>query len=123
MQAHTKGGISTAFQFTTFTKNGGVLPKSITLGPDGRPVSDGSLCAMRTGTARRSGVANVERFAEVINALQPTEALSVGSLKLEYPKSVPIVTIDMHAANPNCCAITRTSEQFRVPAGARFHLS
>ena len=33
MQAHTKGGISTAFQFTTFTKNGGVLTKSITLGP------------------------------------------------------------------------------------------
>jgi hypothetical protein len=75
---------------------------------------------MANGTAEYSSVTDVQSFADVINALQCTEALSVGSLKPELRASVSIVTVDMHAASPTCGTITRTRNNFEFPHAQGF---
>jgi hypothetical protein len=43
-----------AAKITVFRSHRGILSKHISLGPDGAPKSDGSACAMSSGTAVRT---------------------------------------------------------------------
>ena len=79
--------MSAAAEITIFTKqpmphdiNGALLSKRITLGPDSKPVSDGSPCRMANGTAMTVSVENAAALAGRINAMQPSNALALGSI-------------------------------------------
>lgn len=65
--------------FTIARKAGdGLLSKRITLGDDGKPVSDGSPCRMWAGTARRVVVGSASEVADIINGMDSSEALILG---------------------------------------------
>jgi hypothetical protein len=58
---------------TLVRKAGGPCTKTIALGPDGQPVSDGSACAMARGEAERVhlGEAPATALAGLIGRMQP----------------------------------------------------
>jgi hypothetical protein len=79
-------------EITGFTKANGPLTKRISLGPDGKPVSDGSACVMAAGQARRLSFASITEFAEHIGTLASNEAIALGALRPGLPDQVEIVT-------------------------------
>lgn len=75
-------------EVTLFTKqsapndfDGALLSKRIALGPDGRPFSDGSPCRMSSGTAITVAVQDAVALAGLIDSLQASNALALGSIK------------------------------------------
>jgi hypothetical protein len=83
---------------TAFFKEGGPLTKSIFLGPDGQPISDGSACVMSRGLGIRVWPSGLSELAEVILALEPPNAIALGSLRADLPDRIKITT---HAALHN----------------------
>jgi hypothetical protein len=79
-------------EITRFIKTGGPLTKRISVGPDGKPKSDGSACVMSHGSARRLRFSNITEFAECIGNLNPSEAIALGALRHGLPDQVAIVT-------------------------------
>jgi len=79
-------------EVTVFTKVDGPLTKRIALGPDGRPVSDGSGCLMAHGRAERVRFGSLSEFAEVIGQLQSNQAIGLGALRDGLAKCVDVVT-------------------------------
>ena len=57
-----------------------LLSKRIELGPEGRPVADGSPCRMAAGTAVNASVPDAAALARLINAMSPSTALSIGAV-------------------------------------------
>jgi hypothetical protein len=103
-------------EITGFTKVGGPLTKRIALGPNGKPVSDGSACVMGNGAAKRLRFASVEEFASHIGNFDPNEAIALGALRPGLPDEVEIVPKArlerLHgAAGPN--VIARIAEEIR----------
>jgi hypothetical protein len=79
------------FEITIFrNRRGNPLTKEISLGPNGKPVSDGSACVMSAGHAKRQRVSLVQ-LAEVVAGLESCEALALGSLRSDLPDGVEIV--------------------------------
>ena len=64
--------VTTFIEITIFTKGAGlgVLTKTIKLGADGKPESDGSECKMASGKARRARIAGLDGLATVIESSQ-----------------------------------------------------
>ena len=75
--------MTTFIEITIFTKGAGlgVLAKTIKLGADGKPESDGSECRMASGKARRARIADLDGLATVIENLKTIEAIAIGRMR------------------------------------------
>jgi hypothetical protein len=77
-----------------WTKASGALTKRISLGPDGKTVSNGSECVMCNGTAVRA-VVNLQGFKALIESCTSAQAISLGSLRPDLPdQRLNVVTKD-----------------------------
>jgi hypothetical protein len=97
-------------EITAFAKSGGALSKRISLGPDGKPISDGSACVMSRGKASRLRLANVTELARCIGSLDTTQAIALGALRHGLPAEVEITTKAKLEMNGAPGIIARTSE-------------
>ena len=98
-------------EITLFTKSGGILTKRISLAADGSVKSDGSACKMSQGVARRVEVAGVKQLVEVIDQVQPNQAIALGVLKPDLPDVVKVVTKKEFASGAvRSDVIARTSD-------------
>src|SRR4051794_10689549 len=79
-------------QITHLASASGVLTKRISLGEDGRLISDGSACVMGRGAARRVKVLSIYAFADHIRSLQCNEAIALGALRPDLPDLVQVTT-------------------------------
>jgi hypothetical protein len=79
-------------EFTKLTKNGGPLTKKISLAPDGTLVKDGSACVMAHGTAERVRVGGVDALGALIEGLEPSQAIALGTLRADLPDMVEVTT-------------------------------
>jgi hypothetical protein len=75
--------MSAPFEITVFAKADGPLTKRISLGPDGKPISDGSACRMAKGTARRFPFTEMSQYSELLIALKFNEATVGGALRTD----------------------------------------
>ena len=84
--------MSIAATVTVVRKAGGPCTKRITLGPDGRPLSDGSACAMSRGEAERREYngSPASELAADIRGLKPFEAIILGDLADGIPPKIEI---------------------------------
>ena len=63
-------------EITVFSKDHGPLTKRISLGADGKIVSDGSACMMASGKAQRARLPGIDdNFAELIARLKSHQGL------------------------------------------------
>ena len=98
-------------EITLFAKSGGILTKRISLAADGSVKSDGSACKMSQGVARRVEVAGVKQLVEVIDRVQPNQAIALGVLKPDLPEVVKVVTKKEFASGAvRSDVIARTSD-------------
>ena len=79
-------------EVTVFDKLGGPLSKKISLNADGSVNSDGSVCKMARGSARRAKVADVHALAALIVQLKPYQAIALGVIRDDLPDQVKVVT-------------------------------
>ena len=79
-------------QVTVFAKRDGPLTKRISLGSDGKVISDGSACVMSRGRARRVELSSAQQLADLIGSLGPQEAITLGALQEGLPDEVEVVT-------------------------------
>ena len=93
---------------------GGLLSKKISLGVDGKPVSDGSPCRMWAGTARRVTVAGPTEVAEAINDMDGSEAMILG---VHLAEADQIRLAKDLEADPAIGIYGRTTKTFRYPDG------
>jgi hypothetical protein len=107
----------TAFEITVFAKSGGPLTKRISLSADGSLKNDSSACLMASGSARRCRFTNIHEFADGINRLSSSEALSLGALPhgLDDPVAVETKHKRNGSARPNI--IARTQDYIRYRPG------
>lgn len=62
---------------TIWQNNGGVLSKTISAGPDGKPVSDGSACKMSRGIGEVKKLGGLNGLAQTIDTMKSSVALSL----------------------------------------------
>jgi hypothetical protein len=99
---------------TVINKSGGPLTKQIALGVDGKPISDGSACVMREGTATRRAVNSSAELAALINGFAYSDALTLGTLRSDLPDKVRIVAKrNVNGAD----TVARTADNFIFEAG------
>jgi DNA polymerase I-like protein with 3'-5' exonuclease and polymerase domains len=79
-------------ELTRLTKDGGPLTKQISLSPDGTLVKDSSACVMAHGTAERVRVAGVAALGALIEGLEPSQAIALGTLRADLPDRVEVTT-------------------------------
>ena len=105
---------------TRFTKDDGPLTKQIYLAPDGTLVKDGSACVMAHGTAERVRVAGVVALGALIEGLTPSQALALGTLRVDLPDKVGVATKKTvnGAARPDIIARTGANIVYHGPAFA-----
>jgi hypothetical protein len=107
-------------EITRIEKAGGPLTKRIYLGEDGRLVSDGSACTMSSGRAERVAIKSLSEVANLIGALTPSEAITVGRLRDGLPNAVSVTT-HSRLASLNGTAppdlIARTADFIRYAPG------
>lgn len=120
--AKTDSSAQALFEIVGFAKTGGPLTKTISLSLDGKLVSDGSACRMSSGTALRIAFTSDIQFAELIDRLDPHEAIGLGALRSDLPDTVRIVTkrrlseLERNGgADPD--VISRTSDMIGYCAG------
>jgi hypothetical protein len=83
---------SPPIEITLLTKAGGPLTKRISLAADGSLKSDGSSCLMGRGSARRVRFSDLHAFAGCMGNLAQQQAVALGSLRLDLPDKVEIIT-------------------------------
>jgi hypothetical protein len=81
-------------EITRLAKTGGPLTKRIFLNQDGKLVSDGSACVMSRGRAQRVHLNHLIQFAELMQELEPNEAIALGALRADLPEHVEVTTQD-----------------------------
>src|SRR5690242_18307907 len=87
-------------EVTRLRKDGGVLSKRISLGPDGRLRVDGSCCAMSEGRAFREPMTGAGDFKSLIEGLDVDEAITLGRLRDGIPDEARILPkARLHEAN------------------------
>src|SRR5712691_7724533 len=84
--------MSAPIEITLLAKAGGPLTKRISLAADGSLKSDGSACLMGGGDARRAQFSDLHAFADCIGNLAQHQAVALGSLRLDLPDKVEIIT-------------------------------
>jgi len=93
---------------------GGLLSKKISIGNDGKPISDGSPCRMWSGTARRVVAADIHEVAETINGMDSSEAMILGTYR---PEAETIRLAKDAEADAAKGIYGRTKETFHYPEG------
>ena len=93
---------------------GGLLSKKISLGPDGKPVSDGSPCRMWAGDATRVEITSAAELADKINSLDQSEAIILGD---HIGEAETIRLVKDAEADPSRGRYGRTLQTFKFPAG------
>jgi hypothetical protein len=88
----TASSLARHIQVVAFTKTAGPLTKRISLGPDGKPVSDGSACVMSSGDGQRIYIAGPRELATLIPQLGPENAIALGTLQQGVPDQVKVTT-------------------------------
>ncbi len=108
-----------AITLTVFSKDGGPLTKRLSLDETGKLVSDGSACRMSHGVAQAISVANMDEFAELIDSLNQTQAIALGTVEAAAVDESRRVRIVRHAelARTEIAAISRTLEFIKFPSG------
>lgn len=105
---------------TRLYKDGGPLTKQISLKPDGTMFSDGSSCVMSRGRAQRVRFETLAEFADIIDSMEPHEALALGVLRGGLPDQVVVTTQDrlaqMNGSAPGDL-IARNAEHIVYEAG------
>jgi hypothetical protein len=81
-------------EITRLSKTGGPLTKRISLNQEGKLVSDGSACVMSRGHAQRVHIDGLSHFADLVQHLEPNEAIALGSLRPDLPDQVEVTTQD-----------------------------
>jgi hypothetical protein len=104
------------FELSRIAKEGGPLTKTIALGGDGVPVSDGSACIMSRGRARRFRFGVARQLADLIDGLTSGEAITLGALRRDLPDEVAIIAKDK--LNGAAGVVARTQEYFVFESGA-----
>jgi hypothetical protein len=84
--------MSSPIEITLLAKAEGLLTKRISLAADGSLKSDGSACLMGRGDARRVRFSDLHAFADCIGNLAQHQAIALGSLRLDLPGKVEIIT-------------------------------
>ena len=79
-------------ELTALSKDGGSLTKHIHLDEHGVLISDGSACVMSSGHAMRVRLADLAALSDLIERLQPHEAIALGALRDDLPEHVDIAT-------------------------------
>jgi hypothetical protein len=79
-------------EIVLFNKVGGVLTKRIALDTSGAIKSDGTACTMSCGKATRTPVESIRQLGVIIGAMQPHQAIALGSLRHELPPTVDVTT-------------------------------
>jgi hypothetical protein len=105
-------------QITQFTKppSDGVMAKTIKLGPDGKPASDGSACRMWRGEAQTFWLEDARALAEIIATCTKQQALAFGSIKPEFLNGGgPVQVVVKEKAAPG--VIARTNKHMLFPPG------
>jgi hypothetical protein len=104
--------MSAPFELTIIRKSGGPLTKRISLGPDGKPLSDGSECVMSRGWAYRARFSTAKELAQLLGERESNEAILLGTLRPDLPDQVEVVTKNKlnGAAAPD--VVARTAEFF-----------
>jgi hypothetical protein len=102
---------------TIVRKDGGACTKRIFLGPEGKPISDSSGCAMSRGEARRVKLDEASALADLIGRMTPNEALILGDLADGLPDKVGIDLKNRVAKAPKTNTIARTRDRFIYRAG------
>ncbi len=121
--------MSASAEVTIFTKlgqpgdpDGALLSKRITLGPDSKPVSDGSPCRMVTGTAITVPAPDASTLGWLIDGLRMCDALALGSISSANGTPVNVVTAAMLVKLPPAqrgnSTIARTREHITFRPGA-----
>ena len=106
---------SPKIEITVFAKDHGPLTKRISLGLDGKIVSDSSACTMARGVARRARFDTLNDLAKLIDGLRSNEAIGLGALRNGLLDNVAIVT--KAKLNSGGGAIARTAENFVFEPG------
>jgi hypothetical protein len=108
-------------QITVMRSLGPLLTKRISLGSDGKPVSDGSACRMKVGTAVTTPAPDAATLASKIDALSCAEAVVLGSIKgVASGQIVNVVTMDALAklgAKQRQGVIARTRDHIEFAPG------
>jgi hypothetical protein len=107
-------------EITRLAKTGGPLTKQISLKPDGTMLSDGSACIMSRGHAQRVRFNDLGGFADLIQSLEPHEAVALGASRSDLPEHVRVTTQDRLATLNGAVPpdlIARTSSHIRYEAG------
>jgi hypothetical protein len=81
-------------ELTRLAKIGGPLTKRISLSPAGSLISDGSACLMSRGHAQRVRLDDLGQVADLIQSLEPHQAIALGSLRPDLPDHVKVATQD-----------------------------
>jgi hypothetical protein len=79
-------------EITRLTKTGGPLTKRISLSPEGKLISDGSACVMSRGHAQRVRLHPLRQFPDLLQQLEPNEAIALGTLQHGLPDHVEVTT-------------------------------
>jgi hypothetical protein len=103
-------------QVTVFAKRDGPLTKRISLGPDGKVISDGSACVMSRGRAWRIELNSPQQLAELISGLGSRQAITLGALRDDLPDEVQVVA--RHRLNGAAGVIARTQDFLGFRPGA-----
>jgi hypothetical protein len=105
-------------QFTKPLEDGG-MTKTIKLGPDGKPASDGSACRMWRGAAFVYELTGVDELTQLIDECTPQQALAFGSIKPEFLNGGgPVqVVLKEASAKPMPGVIARTREHMQFEPG------
>jgi hypothetical protein len=105
-------------QITLITKldKPSLMSKRISLDAKGEIKSDGSECRMITGTAERAHVTTATALAAIIASCRSDQAIALGALKPDLPKSVSITIPNRLKKKIN--TITRSRSHIDYIAGA-----
>jgi hypothetical protein len=107
-----RGANALATEFTLLDKHDGELTKKIAIGPDGKPVSDGSACKMSRGSAHRVRIGGLDELAALIELLASNQAIALGALRDGLPDAVGILTKAKLAKGAVKDTIARTAANF-----------
>jgi hypothetical protein len=126
MEPQVSDGLYTAaantFRISKFTnENNRQLTKSISLGDDGRPKSDGGACFMTRGVGQNFTLGGPKDLADLIDRLDSFEALSLGVIATTKVGRQPDNRVNVVAAHklrePRDGVIARTAQYVAIQPG------
>jgi hypothetical protein len=105
---------------SVFRKDGGSLSKSIALGEEGRPVSDGGGCRMSTGRVQTVRLHSIQELADLIGKLDEADAIALGAVRDDALDNEDCARVVRHADlpdDPGRGTIARTLDYIGFRAG------